>query len=321
MGVGNFVESIPITIPASTAIVGFGFGMTRLTTTASGSIFLNMGNRTFLSNLTLNGSTNYANIGVSVQITASVSDPITTDPAVLAPKMNNVTLLNFDQGILISGLSSSLVANAVLFNDCRTAIKITNSCFAVELANSLVNYSLISGSAVVIENYNDTPADTTVPVFFSRGNHYRYCTNAFYSSNVDQTKGTRITTLASHFTSCSYVANLNDSTNLGFNSSQTYSTVNYEFYQGYPTARFRIFNSTIDFSKVYIQPTGHENFLGAFPSKTDSGAFILQGSHPEIWLRSARAIPDEWRIRTDTGVIKFDINTHPSGNFATSHTF
>lgn len=318
LGGGVFYETVPIQIPSSVGIRGTGNGLTRVATTNTGSIMFNLDKLSFLRDLTLHGGTSYSNVGLSIQITGSAGDPTLVDAAVWAPRVYNTTLLNCATGALVSGPSSSLLMAQSYVNDCKTGIKVIDSAFFVECSTTIFNYSLTSGSAIVVENYNDTPTDLETPVIFTRDNHFRYCENAFHASNVDQSKGIRMAVLASHFTSCSNIANLNDSSNIGIVSCQVYSTANYEIYQGYPGARFKIFNTALELNKVFIQPTGYENVVGTGPDKNNPDSWLLQGAHPELWFRSTRSFPTFWRILgNDAGALQFDINTHTSGTFTT----
>lgn len=320
LGAGTFTETIPINLPQSVAVIGQGVGMTRLTTNNTGSVFFNLAGLSVLDKMTIFDNASRSNVGARVGAISAVVNPV--DPSTGAPKIFATRFFNFDVGVEINDASGSAFVNGALFNDCNSAFKINGNAFLLDVANTTINFSSLSGSGIRVENFAGTATDSSTPVVFARNNHFRYCENAVYTSNTTPANGARIAFLGTHFSSCSNVINLNDSSNLGLVSCQSYNTQNCEFYQGYPNARIKVYNCALEFTKVFIQPTGYENFVGAFPDRTDYDTYVFQGAHPELWLRAARALPTFWRIySSDVATLQFDVNTHISGRFDTYQNF
>jgi hypothetical protein len=150
--------------------------------------------------------------------------------------------------------------------------------------------------------------------------YFKNCDNAVYSVNSNQTKGTKALFSSCIFNGCSNVLNLNDSSNIFFQGSQTYRTLNYEFFQGYPGANVSLVNSSCDFNKIFLQPTGIENFDGSAFDSNDLDGLRMIGPTPSVRFFNNRnnfLSGGAWRLFLDQlGIISLDQNTDNSGSFS-----
>jgi hypothetical protein len=308
VGAGTFEEN-PLVFPVYTGLYGRGSGATKIKPASSGTVLITLTTRNRLEACTLTGiNTGSNNIGID-STTSGIS-------YIDAPRIQNVTIRDFSTGVRINSGSAlncfdiKAWNNSIGFDFENAASADLYNCSAYQIDNPLASGShglravgQTESQYIFLFAFNTWNNETAISVagVSGSGGCLAYGANIAFES-----EGT--------------VIKVDNSAFVDLSDTWSKNCINSEVSQLAATARIKLRNAQLDYSKLNTIVGGEANFT-LFGVDTNTPEIVrTRGPNPAFQLRSTtREVVSGglWRIATDNGHFCIERNTHPSGAFAT----
>jgi hypothetical protein len=309
VGAGQFSED-GLVIPSYVGVYGSGTGTTKVqAVNPSVNVFEVSGSRCRVERMTIVGlNTGSANVGINCVVPEI--------DYIDAPRLQNLTIRNCGIGVQASSASSVVCFDVRAWNN-QVGFLSDNAnqcdlyeCYAYQLSDLLASGSVgaklraTSASQYMFlysfNSWNNETAIQALGTTVSNG-------GLMYGANIAfESEGTTI--------------QCNNGAEISLADIWSTNCVNYDVEQTRATAKIKLRNALLDYTKFNLYPGGEANVYTVGVDVNSIDIFRVRGINPAFQMRNLQTDVMSgglWRIALEPSHLCFERNTHISGAFAT----